>query len=134
MATDDPVGLLPGAPRGHGGRIDRVSGCGGSEPGTRVEGARVDRPGLASLTGTVVDGSGWRVQIVVSVGDRSYRTTAAADGSYSLVDVPPGHATVAWSATGSGGGTGVPTVGEARRDGSLGVDLTAGANHVDIQL
>jgi hypothetical protein len=100
-----------------------------------VEGTSVDAPDLASVTGTVVDGQGWQVRVVVTSGTRSFQTTAAADGSYTIRDVPVGEATVAWTATtASGTAPSDASLGDARRDGQLQVGLTAGANRVDIQL
>ena len=133
-ATAHPVGVVPGAPRERGRRVGRALRLQRLRSRDAGEGRQRRTAGPRVARGTVVDGSGWRVEIVVSIEKRTYRTTAAADGTYEVVDVPSGHATVAWSATSTTAGSSGPTVGEARRDGSLGVDLTAGKNHVDIQL
>jgi hypothetical protein len=102
----------------------------------KVEGTSVEAPNLASVTGTVVDGQGWQVRVIVTSGTRSFQTTAGADGSYTIRDVPVGKATVAWTATtaASGGAPSDASLGNARRDGQLQIGLTPGANRVDIQL
>jgi hypothetical protein len=100
-----------------------------------VKGTSVEAPDLASVTGTVADAQGWQVRVVITSGTRSFQTTAADDGSYTIRDVPVGQATVAWTATTTGGsGAAGTSLGDARRDGQLEVGLTAGANRVDIQL
>ena len=105
---------------------------GGSD--VKVEGTHVEAPDLASITGTVVDGQGWQVRITVTSGARTFETTATNEGDYIVRDVPVGNVTLSWTATNrSAGGSGA-SVGDARRDGTLKVDLTSGSNHVDIQL
>ncbi len=74
-------------------------------------------------------------EIVVSIetaelSDRPPPTTV----TYDVVDVPVGPRDGGVERDQPTAGSSGPTVGEARRDGSLGVDLTAGKNHVDIQL
>jgi len=114
-----------------------LGACSGSGTGTgtvKVEGTSVDAPAVASIKGTVFDGAGWTVQIVVTSGARRFTTTATDAGDYVLRDVPVGTATVQWTATTRGSASTDASVGNARRDGSLEVDHTAGTNQVDIQL
>jgi hypothetical protein len=112
-----------------------LAGCANSGASdVQVEGTAVDAPDAATLSGTVVDGQGWTVQIVMTSGSRHFTTTASATGEYTFRGVPAGAATLQWTATTRSGSSGGATVGDARRDGTLRVDLTAGANHVDIQL
>jgi hypothetical protein len=110
-----------------------LSACSGNG-NVKVEGTSVEAPDLASISGTVVDGQGWTVHIVVTSGTQHFQTTATAGGGYTIHDVPVGTATVAWSATSRDGGASGASVGDARRDGELQVSLTSGANQVDIQL
>jgi hypothetical protein len=112
-----------------------VAGCTSSGASdVPVEGTRVDAPDAASLNGSVVDGQGWDVQIVLTSGTRHFTTTASANGDYTFRGVPTGTATLQWTATARASGGGGASVGDARRDGTLRVDLTPGANHADIQL
>ena len=111
-----------------------LGGCSGGSGAVRVEGTKVDAPPVASITGSVVDGEGWDVTIVVTSGTRRYTTTASEAGRYALRDVPVGTVTLQWTATNRAAGQGGASVGDARRDGTLQVDLTSGTNHVDIQL
>ena len=109
-----------------------LGACSGGD--VKVKGTHVEAPDLASITGTVVDGQGWEVRIVVTSGPRTFETTATDAGDYIVRDVPVGNVTLAWTATNRAAEVGSTSVGSARRDGSLKVDLTAGSNHVDIQL
>jgi hypothetical protein len=112
-----------------------LAGCASSgATDVQVEGTRVDAPDAATLSGTVVDGEGWDVQIVLTSGARHFTTTATANGGYTFRGIPSGTATLQWTATARSSGGGGASVGDARRDGTLRVDLTSGSNHVDIQL
>jgi hypothetical protein len=111
-----------------------LAACSSGGGDVQVQGTSVEAPNIASITGTVVDGQGWQVRIVVTSGARTFETTATNAGDYIVRDVPVGNVTLAWTATNRSPGGGGASVGDARRDGTLRVDLTTGSNHVDIQL
>src|SRR5690348_12147169 len=92
-----------------------LAGCTSSGASdVQVEGTKVDAPDVASLSGTVVDGEGWDVQIVVTSGSRHFTTTASGTGDYSFRGVPLGTATLQWTATTRASGSGGASVGDAR--------------------
>ena len=111
-----------------------LGGCSGGGD-VKVEGTTSRPPNLASVTGTVVDGQGWQVRIMVTPGARTFETTATDERELHVRDVPVGNGDpdVDRDQRLRGRASGA-SVGDARRDGTLKVDLTPGSNHVDIQL